>query len=125
MINYYKILQVNKDASSIQIRKAYKRLTLMFQTDVSKSEVINEAFEILSDKHSRLSYDLALKAFDDYYKPKARIVRHKGIPYAKGVAGTTVEIEEERPAPANGKDSFLKYLFWFVLMALAAASTKR
>jgi len=125
MKNYYKILQVNNDASKIEVKKAYKRLSLMFQPDMTRSKEIKEAYVILSDKHSRASYDLALKAFDDYYKPKGRIVVYKGIPYAKGIAGTTEEIEETRPAPSSGKDSFLKFLFWFAIMALAAASNKR
>ena len=69
--NYYNILEVNKNASSEIIEKAYKTLVKKYHPDLQdnnlkaeyeeKIKLINEAFEVLSNSEKRKNYDLNLK----------------------------------------------------------------
>jgi len=62
---YYEILQVNQDASSSEIRKAFKRLAVRFHPDKNpgnrqaeeRFKQIAEAYEVLSDDDKRRQYD--------------------------------------------------------------------
>lgn len=70
-MNYYKILEVDKDASPEVIEKAYKTLAKKYHPDLQESnmkqeageklKLINEAYEILSKPDSRSKYDESLK----------------------------------------------------------------
>lgn len=67
--DYYKILDVKKDADEKSIRKAYRAQTLKFHPDkykggdLSESEIetkmqeINEAYEVLSNPQAKADYD--------------------------------------------------------------------
>lgn len=66
---HYDVLEVPETASPAEIKKAYRRLSLIHHpdknrgnTDVSgKFQKINEAYEILSDEHKRQEYDFGRK----------------------------------------------------------------
>lgn len=70
-MNYYKILEVDRDASPEIIEKAYKTLAKKYHPDLQESNIkqeaeeklklINEAYEVLSNPDSRLKYDETLK----------------------------------------------------------------
>ncbi len=62
--DYYKTLGVPREATSEEIKKAYRRLARKFHPDVSKEagaeekfKEINEANEVLSDPEKRAAYD--------------------------------------------------------------------
>lgn len=67
--DYYKILDVNKDADEKTIKKAYRAQTLKFhpdkykKSDLSEKEIeekmqeINEAYEVLSNPQAKADYD--------------------------------------------------------------------
>ena len=70
MKDYYKILQVNKDASPEIISKVYKLLAKKYHPDANpdnkeeaetKFKEISEAYEVLSDEEKRKNYDLELE----------------------------------------------------------------
>jgi curved DNA-binding protein len=63
--DYYKILGVKKNASSTEIKKAYRKLAMKYHPDKAKGDKsaeekfkgINEANEVLSDSVKRKKYD--------------------------------------------------------------------
>lgn len=71
MKNYYEILEVSQNASSEVIEKAYKALVKKYHPDLqpenkkqeaeNKIKIINEAYEILSNKEKKINYDEQLK----------------------------------------------------------------
>lgn len=70
-MNYYKILEVDIDASPEVIEKAYKTLVKKYHPDLQESnlkdeyeekiKIINEAYETLSNPNLRAKYDETLK----------------------------------------------------------------
>lgn len=64
-IDYYKILDIKKDASAEEIKKAYRKLARKHHPDLNqnndeanrKFQQINEANEVLSDSEKRKKYD--------------------------------------------------------------------
>lgn len=68
MINYYHILNLSKNASISEIKKAYRRLALLYHPDVNQSKdantrfiLINKAYNTLIDPEKRQQYDLSLE----------------------------------------------------------------
>lgn len=62
--NYYQLLGIDKNASAVEIKKAYRRLALQYHPDKSaftdahgRFTEINEAYQVLSDPHKRQQYD--------------------------------------------------------------------
>ena len=66
--NYYEMLGVTKNASSTEIKKAYRTLAIKYHPDRNlgnkaaeeKFKDINEAYEILSDQTRRVQYDQSI-----------------------------------------------------------------
>jgi len=61
---YYEILNIPKNASEKEIKKAYRTLTKKYHPDICKDEGaeekfkdINEAYSVLSDSQKRAQYD--------------------------------------------------------------------
>lgn len=65
MKDYYKILEINKDATDEEIKKTYRKLAKKWHPDKNlnnpraeeKFKEIQEAYDILSDKKKRENYD--------------------------------------------------------------------
>jgi curved DNA-binding protein len=62
--DYYKLLEVARDASQDDIKKAYRRLARKYHPDVSKEpeaethfKDVAEAYEVLKDSEKRVAYD--------------------------------------------------------------------
>jgi len=62
--DYYKIMALDKDATQVDVKKAYRKLARKYHPDVSKDvdaeqkfKEVNEAYQVLKDKEKRASYD--------------------------------------------------------------------
>lgn len=59
--NYYEILGVGKNASVDELKQAYRKKAFECHPDhggtVIEMQIVNEAWEILSDPHARVTYD--------------------------------------------------------------------
>lgn len=64
-MDYYKILNVEKNASQEEIKKSYRKLSLKVHPDKggdeNKFKELNEAFQILGDENKRKEYDFKLQ----------------------------------------------------------------
>jgi curved DNA-binding protein CbpA len=69
MVNYYKILKVNPNATDAEIKSAYRRLAREMHPDVNNDSkeatrefaMIAKAYEVLSNKQERAYYDRQLR----------------------------------------------------------------
>ena len=71
-MDYYKILEIDKDASEGEIKKAYRRLSLIYHPDKQtgdseKFKKINEAYQVLSSKEKRSMYDMQNNMMGDNF----------------------------------------------------------
>ncbi len=77
--DYYKILEVDKNATAEQIKKSYRRLAMTYHPDRNpgnkdaeeKFKEISEAYNVLSDAEKRKEFDSFFegkKQTDDFYK---------------------------------------------------------
>src|SRR5512136_2511657 len=67
--DYYKVLQVDREADPEVIAAAYRRLSLKYHPDTNRAgdatlrmQEINEAYEVLKDPAKRARYDLEREA---------------------------------------------------------------
>jgi molecular chaperone DnaJ len=69
-LDYYEVLEVNKDSSGAELKKAYRKLAMKYHPDRNpddkeaedKFKVVNEAYQVLSDDEKRAIYDRYGKA---------------------------------------------------------------
>lgn len=88
--NYYDILQVNRNASSEIIEKAYKTLAKKYHPDLQSEEnkkqaeeilkEMNEAYEVLSVPEKKEKYDAFLLEQENAFKTKTETVTQKTTP---------------------------------------------
>lgn len=75
--NFYKILELDKNASETDIKKNYRKLSKKHHPDVNKEgsddefKKISSAYEILSDKNKKSEYD-RMSPYGKNYDPSAR-----------------------------------------------------
>ena len=74
---FYKILEVDSEASPEVIEAAYRRLARRYHPDLNRShdatvrmQELNEAYGVLSDSQQRMSYDLYLRQQADSQKQR-------------------------------------------------------
>ncbi len=77
MADFYKILEIERDASDADIRKAYKRLALVWHPDRNKDRLeeaekkfkeISEAYQVLSDTEKRAAYDSERSSNESFFQ---------------------------------------------------------
>jgi curved DNA-binding protein len=96
-VDYYKILEIDKNASQDDIKKAYRKLARKYHPDVNpndknaqkKFQQINEANEVLSDTEKRKKYDQYGKDWQHAEEfEKARSARGASSDFTQGFTGS-------------------------------------
>jgi curved DNA-binding protein len=96
--DYYEILGVTKEASSEEIKKAFRRLARQYHPDVNpdnkeaeeKFKAINEANEILSDSAKRSQYDQFSRFWNQRGFSSGKSTKDKSSSNANGRASNDV-----------------------------------
>jgi len=78
--DYYKILEIEKNADQNTIKKAYRKLAMKYHPDKNinnreqaeaKFKEISEAYDVLSDKNKKTNYDMNnTTEFSNFKKPE-------------------------------------------------------
>jgi len=83
--NYYQILEITKDASQDEIKKAYRKLALLYHPDKNPSpeasdkfKEIAEAYSILSDENKKRMYDMTGDESGEYMDFENMFGSHSG-----------------------------------------------
>jgi hypothetical protein len=103
MKDYYEILQVRRQASQAEIKRAFRRLALQYHPDknpdVRAEQVfkeINEAYEVLSDPFQRQSYDSGtVVAVENTVTPPSRPA-HRDPAYRRTAHPPSYKSEKQR-----------------------------
>lgn len=73
MPSHYEVLGIDKNANDIEIKKAYRSLSLKYHPDRNSSEEaktliqqVNAAYEVLSDKEAKQNYDNELNGVNQH-----------------------------------------------------------
>ena len=106
--NYYEMLGVNKNASSSEIKKAYRTLAIKYHPDRNlgnkaaeeKFKDINQAYEVLSDQTRRVQYDQSLNR--NIFSKNTGGFGNFGR--GKGTAGRTTTTTQRPPRGPNRVD---------------------
>ncbi|XP_028763414.1 uncharacterized protein LOC114750164 [Neltuma alba] len=85
--DFYKVLEVDYDATDENIKFNYRRLALKWHPDkhrgdsavTAKFQEINEAYNVLSDPAKRIEYDLTGIYEIDKYSLQEYLARFKGM----------------------------------------------
>ena len=113
-MNYYQVLGVQYSAGYDEIKRAYRRLAVLYHPDKNPDPAaenifkkINEAYDVLSDPAKKRVYDLRLQA------PFAEVVedrtRHKDPAYRPSRPRTRRKSDRERM-----KDLMREYMPWVI-----------
>ncbi|HET6227249.1 MAG TPA: DnaJ domain-containing protein [Bacteroidia bacterium] len=99
LYDYYKILEVRRDATLEEIKQAYRSKAKLVHPDVNDSPkahelftIINEAYEILTDRKKRLLHDVKLNYAD---ATKAEITKKRQY------YGTSLKNNSTNPVNVN------------------------
>jgi len=78
-MNYYEILQIKTNATTIEIKQAYRKLAKQFHPDSQHEKAnhediikLNAAYEILGDEKKRSIYDQQINSSIEYRQDKSK-----------------------------------------------------
>ncbi|XP_018577837.1 dnaJ homolog subfamily B member 13-like [Anoplophora glabripennis] len=77
-VDYYGILQIPKNSTDLQIKKAYRNLALEFNPEILKNDNAKQVFRLIGEAYDVLSDPLRRAVFDQYGEEGLK----RGIPTA-------------------------------------------
>lgn len=85
-MSYYKILEINNNADSDEIKRAFRRKSMLYHPDrpngnVEKFKAINSAYETLSDSGKRRHYDMEQQLQNNPFKMFGGMGGMGGMPF--------------------------------------------
>ena len=116
-IDYYELLGVKRDATSEEIKKAYRKQAKKWHPDINKdkdapniSKKLNEAKEILLDESKRQKYDAYLQETEkNKYNPKYKETKEYSETKETNNHETSSSYTEETYTKWQYFNSYLKY----------------
>lgn len=104
MKDYYAILNVRRDASAHEIKRAYRLLAVRYHPDKNSDPAaeqlfkeINEAYEVLGDVHERQRYDGGFSTQQpSWQEPVVQGSRHRDPAYRRKQPRPKVKSEKQR-----------------------------
>src|SRR5450432_2090224 len=116
--DYYKILGVSREATTDEIKKAFRKLARKYHPNVNpgdkkaedKFKEINEAYEVLSDTEKRHKYDTLGPNWQDQFGPSTtgRRTYQYGGNGARGGGATPFDFD---PTGGSNFSEFFETLF--------------
>ncbi len=124
MKNYYEILGVNNKASQTELKRAYRRLAVLYHPDKNPDPTaeqffkeVNEAYYVLSDTSKRSQYDFKLhNPFSDFVLPIEPRPYHRDPAYHK--RRTNTGAQERKPTLEDLMRDYLPYFKWLIWAGL-------
>ncbi len=118
--DHYAVLGLSRDCTPLQIRDAYRVLARRFHPDLNKgdpdatarSQILNAAYETLSDPARRRAYDRELNHVSQAAAPKRstriehNIKEEIRLPIEDFLRGTTVNVTVKDPANAGDVETY-------------------
>jgi curved DNA-binding protein len=101
--DYYKTLGVSRNASTDEIRKAYRKLAMQYHPDRNPGDKqaeerfkeVNEAYQVLSDSQKKAHYDRVGSAYSNWQQRGAPSGGFDWSQFARGApGGTRVNVED-------------------------------
>lgn len=105
--DYYAVLDVPRNASPEQIKRAYRRQARLYHPDLNKRtsdshiKQINEAYNVLGDEARRMVYDLQLLEeqrreliLEALRRQQQRIHQERRMTWPEGIAGFFKELKK-------------------------------
>lgn len=123
MQNFYVILEVPINATTEDIKKAYKRLAIQYHPDKNdgdplseeKFKLIGEAYKTLSSPKKRLEYNHKM-GFQTFSNPKVNYKYHEGGLYRSIFEQIPGKAPQQAPHFFQSKKKDVDfYLFWTCL----------
>lgn len=120
--DYYKILGVDRNASSDEIKKAFRKLALKYHPDRNrgnkeaeeKFKEVNEANEVLSDPQKRARYDQLGASYSDWQAQGGNTGNFNWNQWASAAAqgrGQTVDMGDLNDLFGGGFSDFFSTIF--------------
>jgi len=98
MKDYYQVLGIGRNVSQEEIKKTFRRLALRYHPDRNpqsqnqaeeKFKEINEAYQVLGDKHKRLQYDYMIAL--SQHRQKFVTEDDFGVAFSQTLDGETLQ----------------------------------
>ena len=107
MLDYYTILEVSSSATTIEIKKSYRRLARLHHPDLNQDALdthikrLNEAYEVLRDPVKRAAYDAQRRekkqraeAQAAYQRRQQQVKREPEMTWVEGIIGFVKELKK-------------------------------